>query len=248
MTYHSMAYHMANLEPPLKPPTGLGGLLDTVTGGIASLFGAADTAAATALAVGQGGGNWCSTLNPVSGCTPIKGICLPMNATTLETFKSLQRAANRLLAPTGAALIGVDGRIGPGTVGQVARAMKRASPSDPAALAAGKPADLVAARAAAITQTLNAAAMLAGAPVIPDPSTSKPSQPTSGGGVAHPPTSDIVQSAAGGGLFEWIPAEVKTPLGLAAFAVGGYAIWRATKKGGGRGRARGRRSSRRRSR
>ncbi len=247
--YPAMAYHMPSLESRLTPPTGLGGLTDilnTVSDGISKVFTAADTVVATDIAVGSSGGAWCSTYNPVAGCTPIKGICLPMTASALATFKDLQRAANRVLVPTGATPIGVDGRIGPGTVAQVAKAMQRAAPTDPAAKAVGKPADLVAGRAAAITTILNAWALVSGAPVVPDPASSIPSQPNASGGVTHPPASDIVNSAAGGGLFNWIPAEIKTPLGIAAFGFAGYALWKASKKGGGRrGRARGGRARRR---
>jgi hypothetical protein len=49
--------------------------------------------------------------------TAIPGVCKATNQTTLNLFKELQRQLNRVLSTYGAKLIGVDGEIGPGTVG-----------------------------------------------------------------------------------------------------------------------------------
>ena len=85
--YPQMAYRMVSLEKPLAPGYGLG-----------------DVPASA----------WCSTANRQGACSPINGVCLPMNAATLSVFKDLQRQTNRILARASKSLIGVDGRIGPG--------------------------------------------------------------------------------------------------------------------------------------
>lgn len=247
MTYYpSMAYHMANLEPPLRPPTavsGLAGILDDITSGIANLVSGGASAVASTLTAGQKA-SYCSSANPQPGCTSVAGVCLPMTSSILEVFKNLQRQANRIAAKEGRSLIGVDGRIGPATVNQVALALRYAT-SDAAAAQGlswtaiqGKPCDLIAAHADELAARIKTFADASSSPMVADPSTSQPSQPATNGTVVHPPADVIAKSAdtGFGQLFAWIPVEVKTPLGIAALALGGYAIWKASggKKGGGR--------------
>lgn len=232
--YPQMAYRMVSLEPPLTPPTGL-------PVGLGDLPRTA----------------WCSTTNRQGSCNPITGVCLPMDATTLATFKDLQRQTNRLLTRAGKRTIGVDGRIGPSTVNAVADAMSWAGAMGLSAGALaqglswssirGKPCDLIAAHADQIAAKIAVIAGGLAAPVVADPPSSKPSQPSTGGQVVHPPASTIMSSASTSFL-SWLPPVVSTPLGIVALGVGGllaYKAWKMPKGRGGGGAARGGRKSRR---
>lgn len=239
--YPSLAYQMPSLEPPLRPPTALSGLLDAFISAFSSVPGVTDVATINAMTAAQKA-MYCSTANPQTNCKAIAGVCLPMTSMALEAFKNLQRQANRMAAKEGRALIDVDGRIGPNTVQAVTAALKYSDTTW--ATIAG--CDLVAAHAAEIAADIKARADQTNTPMVADPATSKPSTVGAGGTVVHPDKQTIITSADAGGLFNWIPAEVKTPLGLAALAVGGFAIYKAVKapggKRGGRGRARTRRA------
>lgn len=57
-------------------------------------------------------GSWCSDKNPQGSCRPLTGVCKPMDASTLATFKALQSEINRFF---GKAKVAVDGRLGPST-------------------------------------------------------------------------------------------------------------------------------------
>jgi hypothetical protein len=237
--YPMMAYRTVSLEPPLKPPTGLGGLAEIFTSIIEGAKAGSTTGPTVTGAGAASPSTWCSTANPQGSCRPIAGVCLPMDASTLSVYKNLQRQANRLLIKAGKPLLSVDGRIGPTTVAGVATAMQWGGASD-AALAAGlswanvkgKPCDLVATYASQIAAKLAEIANATNSPTPPDPIASKPSQPSSNGTVVHPPPSVIQQSAMTGGLFGYLPAVVRTPLGIAGLVVGGLLIRKAMKSPG----------------
>ena len=255
MTYYPvMAYRMVSLQDPLKPPTGLGddpitSLISGITSGVSSFLGGAVSA------VNAGAGfvaanapktpaqpGWCSGGNTPSGCTPMKGICLPMDPATLENFKELQRQTNRILATLGNDPIDVDGRIGPSTLEAVAAAMTKVDSWDPAAHADSAPCDQVAQNAVAIAAKLQAAADAANQPAVPDPASSVPSV-ASGTTVTHPDAKTIQQSAETGfgKLLAWMPDWARTPFGIAMLGVAGYAayqVYKGPKKRRGRGGAR----------
>jgi hypothetical protein len=219
--YPTMAYRTVDLEKPLAPPyapVGFGGLGDLP-----------NTA-------------WCSPTNPQGSCKPVNGVCVPMDATTLATFKNLQRQTNRILAAAGKSLIGVDGRIGPGTKNGVSaalgwlasrsivgRALALLFPPD---TVKNLPCDWLAQRADAVGAKMQEAATNLSAPLVADPASSKPSQPAPGGGVVHPPVDEIVSSASGS-IMGWIPPIIATPLGLAALGIGALALYKAYKGKGG---------------
>jgi hypothetical protein len=106
--------------------------------------------------------SWCSPANPQTGCKAISGICKPMDAATLDVYKTIQRSLNRLLAKDGKALLDVDGRIGPKTVSAVNGYMQQSHAS----------CDSVAKEADAISGALGALAMAKGAPAVADPAKS----------------------------------------------------------------------------
>lgn len=203
-----MAYHMVSLEPPLAPPTELGSI-----------------AAA----------NWCSTANRQGSCSPLKGICLPTNAATLATFKELQRQTNRILAKAGKKLIAVDGRIGPATVNAVADAMawlgsKAITPEAQAmglqwANIRGQPCDTIAQAADLIVARIQQVAAEMNYPVVADPRSSQPSQPSSSGGVVHPPPS-VIQSSASVSALTYLPSGFQSPIGAAALGIAGLALFK----------------------
>lgn len=223
--YPKMAYRTVDLEGRLRAPTGLGELVPQA---------------------------WCSTANRQGSCRPPAGICLPMDLATLEVFKDLQRQTNRILAKIGRPAIGVDGRIGPGTVLAVEAAMVKAGATTamdlslPWAGTKGRPCDQVARYADQIAQKLSRTADWLVAPRVADPSSSRPSQPTTSGSVLHPSTDVIVRTGAplGQGVIEVF----KSPIALAGVAVFGLLLYKSGKgvrKGARRASARRPRARRR---
>lgn len=246
MTYYpQMAYRTADLSP-------MGGLFDSIVALVTGQPAPAD--APTSSAPAATNQTWAQR----------NSICLPLDAATLALWKDLQRQANRILARAGKTLLAVDGRIGPSTVNGVADAMTWAGNMATTQEARdmglswanirGKPCTLIAANAAAVTQRLRDIANLSSAPLVADPVKSKPSQPAPGGGVSHPSQAEIEHAAMPGmldGVFGFLPAEVRVPLGLASLAVGGLLIHKAMKGGKGQRRrssSRARRPARRRGR
>lgn len=209
-----MAYHMVSLEPPLAPPTELGSIAAT---------------------------NWCSSGNRQSSCSPVSGVCLPMNAATLATFKELQRQTNRILAKAGKKLISVDGRIGPATVNAVADAMtwlgSKAISAEAQAMGLawanirGQPCDTIAKSADLIVERIQQVAAEMNYPAVADPRASQPSQPSTSGGVVHPPPS-VIQSTAAVSALTYLPSGFQSPLGAAALGVAGLALFKFAIPGG----------------
>ncbi len=76
-----------------------------------------------------------------------------------------------------------------------------------------------------------------GAVAVPDPPQSKPSRPANvaagaGGAVVNPPADVIMASAGGGGIDAFFAGlGVPTPLGIAAAAVAGLALYKMSKGG-----------------
>ncbi len=122
---------------------------------------------------------WCSPANPQGNCTPTPGVAKPMNAGTLELFKTIQRIANALLAKRGSrTLVPVDGRIGAMTLTAL-----RTLSSTPAAIT---DVDVVARASIALSQEMESQRAAAGAPFVPDPAGSSPSVANPDGTVTHP--------------------------------------------------------------
>jgi len=241
--YPVMAYRMVSLQDPLRPPSALsddplsaliGGITSGVTSFLTGATSAADAGAAYAAANAPKTPSlpgWCSGGNTPAGCTPMKGICLPMDGPTLENFKDLQRQTNRVLAMLGNDPIDVDGRIGPSTIEAIAAAMTKVDSWDPAAHADSSPCDQVAQNAVAIASKFKDAADATNQPAVPDPPDSAPSTSPDGTTVVHPDAKTIQQSAETGfgKLFAWLPDWSRTPLGAVLLAVGGYAAYKAYK-------------------
>jgi hypothetical protein len=206
--FPAMSYRMVGLEPPVRPPTGLGDLPTSA---------------------------WSSK--------QISGVCIPLDASTLAIFKDLQRQTNRVLSRAGKALIGVDGRIGPGTKAGISTALSWLATQSlvgkalalvfPPSMIKTVACDWVAQHADQIAAKMREAADNLAAPVVADPASSKPSQPTSSGGVANPPP-DVIASSASTSIMSWVPPIVGTPIGIAALVVGGLLIHKAYKSKGGR--------------
>lgn len=70
----------------------------------------------------QAGGGWAAT----GGFVSTNGVCKPTDSVSLAAFKELQRQANRVADATGLAKIGVDGAIGPGTIGLISQIKTKA--------------------------------------------------------------------------------------------------------------------------
>lgn len=155
---------------------------------------------------------WCSDGNPQSGCRALSNICKPMDFATLRIYKDLQRQANRLAVSHGHSIINVDGRIGPQTVAAVER------------YAGGQKyghCDELAAVADEVSKDLRRAADDAGAPQVPDPSSSRPSKPKPDGTIEHPPAA----TSAG------FVGALKSPLGIVAAGVGVLLLWNISDQG-----------------
>lgn len=163
--------------------------------------------------------DWCSDRNPQGNCAPIAGVCKPMDSGTLGLFKSVQREVNKIHAKQKKALIGVDGRFGPGTVRAVNAIMGTNFGH----------CDDLAARADTILTGL--ASLAAGLPQPPDPRpTAPPSVAGPGGTVTHPPD-DVI--TAGLPIGDRAMQFVKTPAGMASVAglvVVGLILFGGSKK------------------
>ena len=177
--------------------------------------------------------NFCSKVRPKPGCSPIAGICKPMDVATLDLFKELQRQLNRVAQARGYSKIDVDGRIGAGTVSLYQKAMNQT----------GLSCDTVALVASSAVQSLKAMADQLGVPGVvggPVVQISPPSKPNPDGTVSDPPgivmgLTAITGSIPGGNLF------VLLGLGLI-----GFAVYKNRKGKGARGgKVSGRRSGRR---
>lgn len=142
---------------------------------------------------------WCSPANPQGNCTPVSGVCKPMDAGTLAIYKDLQNQINRLASVKGKSLIGVDGRIGSGTVKALNAVMGTSYSS----------CDEVAALANALVGQVKAVANGSGAPTMvqsPAPP-APPSVVSASGAIDHPPDWKLKVAGFTGFL--------KSPLGLA---------------------------------
>lgn len=164
--------------------------------------------------------SWCSPAAP-SGCTPVDGVCMPMDAATLSTFTGIQRSINALLAARSEPLIGVDGRIGPETL-----AALMTLSSDPGQITG---CDVVAANADAMLAELQQEMATAGARLVPDPGTSSPPTTIVSGKVVNPPAAAI-QAALPFNLTGFLTS----PIGIATVVVGGLIVHRMMKQKRGR--------------
>lgn len=170
-------------------------------------------------------GVWCSDKSPVPGCKTLAGVCKPMTAATLETFKALQREVNRTLGKTA---VNVDGRIGSATLAATKDAVRKVGLSVLSLVLAfthcdqlATSADFVAQRLRAYNDAKSRAAVAEAKPsLLP---TAPPSMPGPGGTVAHPEDSFWDKLTGGQGLSL---ATLATPLGIAAIGVVGVLLWR----------------------
>jgi hypothetical protein len=145
--------------------------------------------------------SYCSTHNPQAGCKAVSGICKPMNSATLSVFKNLQSQINRVLSSMGKSLIGVDGRIGSGTVKSLNTAMGTGFTN----------CDQVSILADNLANQVKLKADKLGAPVHVSPARppAPPSVPGPGGTVLHPES----LRAAGFVGFITSPAGIATGIG-----------------------------------
>lgn len=162
--------------------------------------------------------SWCSKSNPQPGCSALSNICKPMNASVLATFKNLQAQINRVLYKQGKSLIGVDGRIGPGTVRAANSAMGTnfSNCNELAAIA-----NVFATQVSALASSMGAPMSVAS----PQPA-APPSVASGSGAIMHPPDGQL--RVAGFMSF------LKSPLGMAVgvgTALALYSISQDTKKG-----------------
>lgn len=165
--------------------------------------------------LGAADSSWCSDMNVQPGCTPLRGICKPMDAATLGLIKQLQRLANRFQKAAGKSLLDVDGRVGPQTVRAVEAALGASYYSCD---------DLMSQIEGEIAK-LATRSMSRGLPVVADPKPkAPPSVPGPGGTVVHPPDDQIRRAGFVGAL--------TSPMGLAALGVGAlvFLAWRDSKK------------------
>jgi hypothetical protein len=146
----------------------------------------------------------------------IPGVAIPWNETTLTFFNSIQRAINALLAKRGKPLIGVDGRIGPSTV----KAMEVLSQPSWDNVIPDINVETVARGAGPVVDMLQNMMHKEGAAYVPDPKTSSPPTVAVGGKVRNPSTADMESAAGQGGAL----AMLKSPLGIAAIAIGGMVL------------------------
>ena len=158
--------------------------------------------------------SYCSDRNPQPGCDAVRGVCKPMDSATLLVYRKLQNQINRVLSSMGKSLIGVDGRIGSGTVKALNVAMGSGFDS----------CDKVAILADNIANQVKAKADGAGVPAKVSPP--KPPQPPSvvgpGGTVTHPPN----LRAAGFVGFITSPTGIAVGIGTIAAL---YLITKATR-------------------
>lgn len=163
---------------------------------------------------------WCSGNNPKTGCANIANVCVPLDPSTLDLFRLIQRTANALLAASGKKLLDVDGRIGPATLQAVNELMPEGvgfTSCDAVALSGGQ----VAAQLMSVKQADNIAD-------VGDPPPRSPPTVVANGSVVNPPASVIAASAAAqGGLV----AMLTSPAGLIALGVGGLLLYKATRRG-----------------
>lgn len=156
--------------------------------------------------------SYCSTASPATGCKPIAGIAIPMNAETLEIFKGLQRQLNRVLQAKKKKLVDVDGRIGPAAVSAVDLA-RSSSMAMGILLDKMRSIDAIAANAPAVTLAVQGLANTLSAPAAADPKpSSPPSLPGPNGTVLHPPAEQMAASLGG--------ISLSHPLVFAAVGVG----------------------------
>lgn len=158
------------------------------------------------------GGGWCSDKHPAGNCKPLRNICKPIDADTLESVKKAQRFANAILLATKKSLIDVDGRIGPKSVSAINSILGMSMTHCDQAM--GRLGEIVPALFAIVAQ--------GGLTVPPDVSKTPPSVPGPGGSVVNPPNSAIQQAGIG--------AVFSSPMGIAALVVGGLLIWKSTQK------------------
>lgn len=174
--------------------------------------------------------DWCSTSNRQGSCSPISGVCKPMNTAALNNFKALQDQLNRVAEVKDLSKIGVDGRIGPGTLAlwnKVVTLAVIASPARALSMAASSSCDILAEQAAdggaaaqvrSYADSLHAPTQVAGSilsrPSMPNPDPSKPP--------IDPPALAITDTLFG---------MVASPFGLVIAAGLGYAAYRLAKSG-----------------
>jgi lysozyme family protein len=173
---------------------------------------------------------YCSPAQPQGGCTVIPGVAIPWNVTTLTFFNSIQRAINALLAKRGKPPIGVDGRIGPSTV----RAMETLSQPSWDNVITQVNVETVARGAGPVVDMLQNMMHEEGATYVPDPKTNSAPSIAVNGKVKNPSTDDMKDGAGQGGPL----AMLKSPLGLAAIAIGGMLIYTSGKPGKSKKRGR----------
>lgn len=178
-----------------------------------------------------GQSTWCSTSNPQGSCTPIAGVCKPMNVDTLDVYEKMQRLLNRLLAFKGKTLISVDGRIGKRTVD----AVKYTLGADYGSC------DRLAADADSVVNRLSM--LVISTPNVPTtvpdpPSSSPPSRPSPDGSgqVVHPPLT----------IGDQLANVVANPMMLAAVGVAGLLVYKKLGKKGRKGVGKKKRSRSRR--
>lgn len=118
----------------------------------------------------------------------LDSIAVPLDASTLSDFQTLQREMNALLAKRNEPLVDVDGRIGSNTMS----ALMTLS-SDPGSITG---ADVVADQIWALNAALRQQMTDEWATFVADPVPSSPPSTASGSGVVNPPD-DVIRSADG---------------------------------------------------
>lgn len=174
--------------------------------------------------------DYCSTSNRQGSCSPISGVCKPMNTVALNNFKALQDQLNRVAEMKGWMKIGVDGRIGPGTLAlwnKTVASIVTWSPSKALSMYASSTCDALADQASdggaasqvrSYADSLNAPTHVAGSilsrPSMPNPDPSKPP--------IDPPALAITDTLFG---------MVSSPFGLVIAAGLGFAAYKLAKSG-----------------
>lgn len=170
---------------------------------------------------------WCSSKNPICP-SPLKGIVKPMTVAAADLFKLVQSETNRVAQMTGSPKVAVDGRIGPGTLSAVNKAVKSGSvvgsflPGYATVEDLARNADVVHVALSTIANSLNAPKVVAG-PVAPHPSGS--------GGALNPPNSTIMADMP---LFDRIKVHMSGTTGMVvigATIIGGLLYYQSKKTG-----------------
>lgn len=179
-------------------------------------------------ALGQTGSGFgfCSASNPQAGCSPVAGVCKPMNNEVLGVFQHIQGLINQLLGKRGLPLIAVDGRIGPATVAALGKVGF--------ALAPGASCDSVAIAAGTVDSVLSAQVRDEGASGYPTRPTTQISPPTvagPGGIPRHPSDTKIAASAMLDKIFGGMGDNTKIIVG-GAVLLGGIFLYKKYRRRG----------------